>query len=369
MASRHFQIELSHLTLVFILIFFAAADGKMLTQLKVLLLDALETIPWETRLQPTLPAKCVPRVLHEPAILSGYRVPNRSWKYYIYSVFQLHNETVNVWTHLIGACVILHQLHGYFLEFDLATDGVLSTLFAFGITCIVGLTISAVVHLLHSKSPHIHFVAFMTDYIGATVCSFGTGVGAFYGVSEPYFYRRWENWYIPATTVVSYLNFVNLCLAKLWFGDDPHNLKRKYMFIVGMSLQGLLNVAPFIPRYINCFYEGTCEIASLHHLTLICIVFVLEAVAFAAHQPEKTWPGKFDIVGHGHQIFHILIVVNHVLQLNAVYSDYKAGIMTHTDPSVVYIFSFLIGMLAFQFATLKFLSKFVPYSLAKVKDM
>ena len=136
----------------------------------------------------------------------------------------------------------------------------------------------------------------MTDYISALVCSFGTGVGAFNGVSEPYFYRRLVHF--GHTVVVSYLNFVNLCLAKLRFGDDPHNLKRKNLFIVGMSLQSLLNVAPFIPRYINCFYKETCEMASLHYLTLICFVFLLETVASAAHQPEKTWPGKLDIVGH-----------------------------------------------------------------------
>ena len=56
-----------------------------------------------------------------------------------------------------------------------------------------------------------------------------------------------EDWYIPDTVVLSYLNFANLCLVKSWFGDDPHNLKRKNLFIVGMSLQSLLNVAPFIP--------------------------------------------------------------------------------------------------------------------------
>lgn len=339
----------------------------MLTQLKVLLQDAVSTIPWETRLQPTLPAEKVPGVLHEPAILSGYRVPYQSWKYYIYSVFQLHNETVNVWTHLIGACVILHQLHGYFLEYDISTDSVLSTLLAFGITCLIGLTTSSVVHLVHAKSPHVHFVALMTDYIGATVCSFGTGVVAFYGLSEISFYKKWENFYLPALTFVSYLNFVNLCLAKLWFGDDPHNMKRKYMFIVSMSFQGLLNMAPFMPRYINCFFDDTCEVASLNHLTLITLVFVLEALSFAAHQPEKTWPGKFDIVGHGHQIFHVLIVVNQILQLNAVYSDHKAGIVAHSNPDISYILSLLFGMIMLDAVTLTYLSKLVPYSLSKVK--
>ena len=339
----------------------------MLTQLKVLLQEALATIPWETRLQPTLPARCVSSVLHEPAILTGYRVPYQSWKYYFYSVFQLHNETVNVWTHLIGSCIILHMLHSYFQEFDLATDSVLSTILAFGITCLIGLTISSMVHLLHAKSPHVHFVAFMTDYIGATVCSFGTGVACFYGISDVSFYKRWENLYIPALAFVSYLNFVNLCLAKLWFGDDPHNMKRKYMFLVGMGIQAVMSMAAFIPRYITCFYDETCKMTSLNHLTLISVIFALEAVTFAAHQPEKTWPGKFDIVGHGHQIFHVLIVLNHVLQLDAVYSDHKVGLATHTNPDIFYILFFMTSMLLLDFVTLTYLSTFVPHSLSKVK--
>lgn len=339
----------------------------MLTHLKVLLQDAVATIPWETKLQPTLPAKNVSCVLHEPAILSGYRVPYRPWKYYFYSLFQLHNETVNVWTHLIGFCVILHQLHGYFQEFDLSTDSVLSTLLAFGVTCLIGLIISATVHLLHAKSPHVHFVAFMTDYIGATVLSFGTGLGCFYGVSDASFYKRWETLYMPALTVVSYLNFVNLCLAKLWFGDDPHNMKRKYMFIVGMSVQGVMNLANFGLRYVTCFYDETCKMSSLNHLTLITFIFVLEAITFAAHQPEKTWPGKFDIIGHGHQIFHVLIVLNQVLQLDAIYSDHRNGLVSHSKPDIVYIMSFMIGKILLDIVTLAYLSKFVPYSLSKVQ--
>ena len=346
---------------------FSRFRNKMLTQLKVLLQDAVATIPWETRLQPTLPAKYVPRVLHEPAILAGYRVPYRSWTYYFYSLFQLHNETVNVWSHLIGSCIILHQLHGYFQEFDLASDKVLTTLLTFGITCLIGLTISAMVHLLHAKSPRIHFVAFMTDYIGATVCSYGTGLGGFYGVSDASFYMRWENVFMPVLAVLSYANFVNLCLAKLWFGDDPHNMKRKYMFLAGMGTQAVLNVAPFVPRYISCYHDDTCQMSSLNHLTLITVIFVLEAVAFAAHQPERTWPGKFDIFGHGHQIFHVSIVLNHILQLNAIYSDHKDGLTAHTNPDIWYISSNMAIMLILDVVSLMYLSKMVPHSLSKVK--
>lgn len=39
-------------------------------------------------------------------ILEGYRAP-RSWKECVLSLFQLHNETINVWSHLVGAIVFI----------------------------------------------------------------------------------------------------------------------------------------------------------------------------------------------------------------------------------------------------------------------
>lgn len=136
----------------------------MFTQIKLIIKDTASSI----RQQPTLSADCVPRVLHEPAILSGYRVPYRSWRYYFYSAFQLHNETLNVWTHLLGVCVILYQMRSYFQELDINTDSVLSTLLSFSITGIFSLAISALCHLFHGRSPYVHFIAFMIDYIGAS---------------------------------------------------------------------------------------------------------------------------------------------------------------------------------------------------------
>jgi predicted membrane channel-forming protein YqfA (hemolysin III family) len=158
--------------------------------------------------------------------------------------------------------------------------------------------------------------------MGATISSFGSGIAGIYGLSEARSYRWLMPLYLPVIFISSYLNFVNLCLAKIWYGHDPHNIQRKYMFIIGMSIQALINMAPFVTRYEICFSNENCSMTSLNHLTLIQIVFILEAVTFAAHQPEKTWPGKFDIVGHGHQIFHVLIICNHVFQLDAIYADH-----------------------------------------------
>ncbi len=41
-------------------------------------------------------------------ILNGYRINYTTWKATLMSLFQMHNETINVWTHFIGfiACLI-----------------------------------------------------------------------------------------------------------------------------------------------------------------------------------------------------------------------------------------------------------------------
>jgi predicted membrane channel-forming protein YqfA (hemolysin III family) len=56
-------------------------------------------------LVPTATKEQVPKVFHEPHVEKGFRVLGQPWSYYIYSVFQLHNESVNIWSHIV-ACVL-----------------------------------------------------------------------------------------------------------------------------------------------------------------------------------------------------------------------------------------------------------------------
>lgn len=42
----------------------------------------------------------------------------------------------------------------------------------------------------------------------------------------------------------------------------------------------------------------------------------------ATRFPEKKWPGKFDVYGTSHQIFHVLVVCGAVVHLCGVWSAY-----------------------------------------------
>jgi len=55
---------------------------------------------------------------------------------------------------------------------------------------------------------------------------------------------------------------------------------------------------------------------------LMRVIYGLEAVIYVARIPERWMPVKFDIVGHNHQLFHVLVV---------------AGAYTHYVDGLIYL--------------------------------
>ena len=46
-----------------------------------------------------------PEYVFNKYILTGYRINYDSWPAILKSIFQWHNETMNIWTHLVGFIV------------------------------------------------------------------------------------------------------------------------------------------------------------------------------------------------------------------------------------------------------------------------
>ncbi|GMN34900.1 hypothetical protein TIFTF001_004970 [Ficus carica] len=53
---------------------------------------------------------------------------------------------------------------------------------------------------------------------------------------------------------------------------------------------------------------------------LMGVFYGLGALVYAARIPERWWPGKFDIAGHSHQLFHVLVVAG-------AYTHYHVGLV------------------------------------------
>ena len=59
-------------------------------------------------------------LVYNQNILNGYRINYNTWGATFCSLFQLHNETVNVWTHLLGflVCFVAFLVINYSATFD-----------------------------------------------------------------------------------------------------------------------------------------------------------------------------------------------------------------------------------------------------------
>ncbi|KAK6538749.1 hypothetical protein TWF694_010322 [Orbilia ellipsospora] len=55
--------------------------------------------------------------------------------------------------------------------------------------------------------------------------------------------------------------------------------------------------------------EITDRMSGLKWLVAEGVAYIVGALLYAARVPERWKPGKFDIIGASHQIFHILVLV------------------------------------------------------------
>jgi adiponectin receptor len=117
-------------------------------------------------------------------IHSGYRATSNSYLGSLASLGYLHNESVNIWTHLVGAVgftlsgLLLHSLVAP--RYDSATGAdvvVFSCFFAGAFVC---LAMSATFHTLSNHSPAVAMWGNKLDYTGIVFLILGSYVPALY---------------------------------------------------------------------------------------------------------------------------------------------------------------------------------------------
>jgi hypothetical protein len=168
-------------------------------------------------IQPTLDYKDVLMLYREPGILTGYRPAGKSFVYYITSIFQLHNETVNIWTHSIACFIFLYKLHHMIQSSNFDTDCEALPLVGFSVCVIISTFLSALTHTFLSKSPLCHYMCLLMDYAGVGIYGLGKCI-LFFNISSPPDVFRNMNWiYLPYNVVLSWVVMCGCCIAKLFY--------------------------------------------------------------------------------------------------------------------------------------------------------
>ncbi|XP_057683751.1 progestin and adipoQ receptor family member VII, a [Corythoichthys intestinalis] len=269
---------------------------------------------------PSMPATVrdteVPHFFRERYVRAGYRPLHQRWSYYFLSAFRRHNETVNIWTHLLAFLVLLAKMSHVAETVDLIRDRHAWPLLLLMLSALNYTAWSVVAHLLGSKSEMTHYTLFFMDYVGVAQYQYSSALVHYYYSAEEGFFRRVGAVFMPVVALLSWLSCLGCCYGKYRNHTLPPWV-RKVSQVTPSTVAYLWDISPVAHRLLF----GDPDPAAVYHLGHVAF-FLGCAVFFAFPVLERCWPGGCDFLGQGHQLFHVLLSCCTICQINASLLDY-----------------------------------------------
>ena len=264
----------------------------------------------------------VPDQYKEPFILTGYRQPYSSLLDCIVSAFRLNNETFNIWTHFVPFLAFSFYFWSTFpsqLWPLSAIEPRYYPLLSEQVSILAYLLCSSIAHTFNCMSPKTRHTCFYIDYMA--ICMFGSGTA-----SATFYYLRPLNvdffLYKSANLFIGLNSLLCLGVAYVLCKSRHKWEKQKYVVrtLVFLALF-LYTHAPSIYRTAECVLTGQECTLGLNYLVFLWISFFGAAFFNASRLPERIFPTRFDIIGHNHQLMHMLTAFGTLAHLWGICAD------------------------------------------------
>ncbi|XP_054286314.1 adiponectin receptor protein-like [Macrosteles quadrilineatus] len=254
-------------------------------------------------------------------ILKGYRPSLPSFWACFLSIFRIHTESGNIWTHVFGCVLFLSLfLHVSLSSLPLEDKLVLSPFFIGAILC---LGFSSSYHTLMCHSQSVSSMFNHLDYCGITLLIIGSFV--------PWVYyaflcdSRLRLLYIAAALALGTVTVV-LSLSPRFITPVYRTIRATVFVALGLS-----GVIPGLHFIVLNGVETLISFAA--PLLLSAFLYILGAVFYATRVPERIFPGKCDILFQSHQIFHVLVVVATLIDYFGIIQIATVTQFSRNDPS------------------------------------
>lgn len=231
----------------------------------------------------------------------GHRRPTYSFITCTRSIFQFHNETVNIWTHLIGGFYFAHLCLQLFnstllLPFD---KWVIGLFLASATTCHI---MSTIYHIFNCHSEHVSRICSRMDYCGiVALITFSFVPWIHYGF---YIYPTMKLTYLIAVITLG-VTAVNLLMQDK-FSEKSYRWLRVSVFIL-FGISGIIPGIHWLTLNHEIFFVETALRHSFYRLILMGALYLIGTMLYAFRIPERFFPGKCDIWWHSHQLFHVFV--------------------------------------------------------------
>lgn len=234
-----------------------------------------------------------------PSIVKGYRV-RHSCCDAVRSLFSLHSDTLNVWTHALGlAWFIVEAPRMYEQLLSNGSTPLDIASFSFFLACAVfQMGSSAMYHLFRCVGPELEATFLRIDIYGILsmiagcwVLAISQGFACFPGYAAMYL-------------AVEVALLAGSLVLGTWAVSSP-NLYPAYYVVVWMSVA--FGLVPCMHHYL--FICSTTECWSRLWTAQVGMFgnYAVGFFLFLLRFPERAMPGVFDVVGQSHTLWHVFV--------------------------------------------------------------
>lgn len=263
----------------------------------------------------------------------GYVRETNSFHCCLDTLLFFNNETINIFSHLLPGAILplllalvpYYMAHSNFLHYippilchlpyystTDAFDFYIFGLFTLGfVTC---LSCSAMFHMLKVHSKRVAAMGSRLDYAGIILLIGSSLIGIIHYslIDHPVA----KNSFIAVTSTIG--TGALLCTWHPSFRSPEWRAFRTATFVT-YALSGLI---PILYGFVMFDFTHAVNRAGLTYVLYEAAAYLSGATLYAFRLPERWIPGKVDMLGNSHQIFHVLVVMGAWFHFQALVASY-----------------------------------------------
>uniref|UniRef100_A0A915MVU4 Progestin and adipoQ receptor family member 3 n=1 Tax=Meloidogyne javanica TaxID=6303 RepID=A0A915MVU4_MELJA len=239
-------------------------------------------------------------------IENHYKPLELPWTLCLKSIFHWNNETLNIWTHLIGFFILTYLQYWTLLE---ALPSVQAPIIDYLVMtmamlcCQLCMLLSSAYHIFGCHSPTRRKQWLKADLFGVSAALVGLYMSGLY--TSFYNFPEIRRFY---GTLIGAMSITTSLFATSRFSERNTQKRIGLLELLYLSM-ALIAMAPTL-HWIQ-LHGGLSNPHVQQWLPNLCILFILLGGAFAFYTtlfPERLFPGKFDLIGCSHQWWHIFVL-------------------------------------------------------------
>ena len=257
----------------------------------------------------------VPKCIRRPYILTYYRT-NYDLYSCLRSFVELHNESLNVWSHVMGVIIFIAIGH------HVASAGLPPTaaalerwpLYVFIASALYCLSASAIYHLIGTANVRWHDRLMSWDYVGIVGLIVGSATPvAWYSFGGQHHLER--SLYLAVITLLGAIVIIGSLNGALGRASDAVRIAL-FLGLAGSGVMALLHAAvvhDFAPRNVDLII-GVVKMG---------LTYILGIGFYASKFPESVQPRSFDRFGASHQLWHACVLIAAICHFRTVFTLWR----------------------------------------------